>query len=62
VTRGTSAMIACKEFEYPEEVKERFWLRKLRLADGIDPDDYLDYLFGSKPKVNNGELEDEAGR
>lgn len=54
------AYVSCKEFQYPEEVKEQFWLRKLRLADGIDPEDYLDYLFGSNPK--DGELEDEAGR
>jgi len=53
--------VYCEEHQYPEDVKGSFWTRKLRLADGIDPEDYLDYLFGSKPKCKDGELEDEAG-
>ena len=35
---------------YPEEAMEQSWVRKLRIADGTDPDDYLDYLFGSRRK------------
>ena len=31
--------------EYPEEVKRNFWLRELRTSDGLDIDDYLDWLF-----------------
>lgn len=29
------------------EKTDNFWLRELKTADGIDIDEYLDYLFGS---------------
>jgi hypothetical protein len=47
--------------DYPEETKRNFWLRELRTSDGLDLDEYLDYLFGSTKYVTGG-FEDEAGR
>jgi hypothetical protein len=46
----------------PEETQDSdVWLRELRVADGTDLEEYLDYLFGST-KYETGGFEDEAGR